>query len=79
MEGLTSNIYNVVEGILSILPDSPFAFIVDLGNTPVAQWLKWVNWFVPVYMFIPILEAWLSAIAIYYVYQLVLRWAKAIQ
>lgn len=71
-------IYNIVEGILSILPDSPFKFLETISTGPVGEILRWVNWFVPVYAFVGIFQAWLAAIAVYYVYQIVLRWANAI-
>ena len=38
-----------------------------------------VNWFVPVNSFVSILETWLVAVGIYYVYQIVLRWIKVIE
>ena len=79
MDGLNNAVYNVVEFILGVLPDSPFQFLQELSNSPVAQWLRWLNWFIPINLFIGIFQAWLSAIAIYYVYQMVLRWAKAIE
>lgn len=79
MDGLTSAVYNAIEGALSILPDSPFQFLLSYGNSPVGQWLGWLNWFVPIYVFVPILAAWCSCILVYYVIQIILRWAKAIQ
>lgn len=38
-----------------------------------------MNWFVPVGTFVGILETWLAGVAIYYVYQIVLRWVKVIE
>ncbi len=43
------------------------------------QWLHWVNWFVPINMFLTILEVWLSGILIYYVIAILLRWVKAVE
>lgn len=48
---------------------------IDLGKN---DWLRWLNWFVPVDKFILVLELWLSAIAIFYLYQVVARWVKVI-
>lgn len=69
-----------INAILSLLPDSPFVMLDNLDPTgQVAEWLGMVNWFVPIYSFVGILEGWLACIAIYYVYQIVLRWLKAIE
>lgn len=66
--------------ILSLLPDSPFKILDSLDPTgEIVKWLGMVNWFVPVYSFVGILEGWLVCIAIYYVYQVVLRWLNAIE
>ncbi len=67
--------------ILGFLPDSPFADILNelAGNSQVTQLLGMVNWFIPFYLFIPILTAWGACIIVYYVYQIVLRWFKAIE
>ncbi len=79
MDGFSSTIYDWIEGALSILPDSPFNFLHNYSNTPVGQWLKWLNWFIPIGTFVTILELWLSCIIVYYVIQIILRWAKAIE
>lgn len=71
-------VYNVVEFILGLLPDSPFKFLETLQVGTFGEIMGWVNWFVPIYVFVGILETWLAAIAIYYVYQIILRWANAI-
>lgn len=66
--------------ILSFLPDSPFKLLDNLGATGrIAEILGFVNWFVPIYAFVGIFEGWLVCVAIYYVYQIGLRWVKAIE
>lgn len=40
--------------------------------------LQYVNWFIPIDDFIVIGQAWLVAIGIFYLYQIVLRWLKVI-
>jgi len=60
---------------LSLLPDSPFTMI---SNSPVAVYLGYVNWFMPVSFFISTTETWLTAVAFYYAISALLRWAKAI-
>lgn len=62
---------------ISMLPPSPFiAFMNQLESQ---TWLKWLNWIIPIGTFVAILEAWLACVSIFYIYQLVLRWAKAIE
>lgn len=69
-----------VKAILSLLPDSPFNILDNLDPTgQIVEWLGFVNWFVPIYSFVGILEGWLLCVAIYYVYQIVLRWLNAIE
>lgn len=62
--------------ILSILPDSPLKPFIDaLGNK---EWLPMLNWFLPIGNFITIGTAWLVAIGVFYIYQMILRWAKVV-
>lgn len=79
MDGLTNAVYNAIEAALSILPDSPFKFLSDYSTSPVGQWLGYLNWFIPINTFLSIVQLWLAAILIYYVIQIILRWAKAIE
>jgi hypothetical protein len=69
-EGLES-IYN---SLLDILPKSPIVFLQE--NETVSEYLGYVNYFIPIYLWISILEAWLSAILVYYAFKLILRWIK---
>lgn len=69
-----------LSAVLGFLPDSPFKMLDEL--TPVSNLLKilsYVNWFIPIYTFVGILEGWLVCVAVYYVYQVVLRWLRAIE
>lgn len=67
---------SVLSFLFGILPNSPFKII---DNSPIAEWLGTLNFFVPVSEIIAICEVWLVAIGIYYIYQIVLRWVKAIE
>jgi len=60
---------------LGFLPDSPFKL---LSNSPIQSLLPYINWFIPFDFMVSTLEAWLIAIAVYYIYSVILRWAKAI-
>lgn len=63
--------------ITNILPLSPFrGFIQSIGELP---FLGWLNWFIPVQDLVTIFAAWLGAVAVFYLYQIVLRWVKVIQ
>lgn len=64
-------------GILySVLPPSPFTII---QNSEFSSLISQINYFLPVYEFVAILETWLVAIAIFYVYSIFARWLKAVQ
>lgn len=76
IEQLKQLLLALANAALAILPDSPFqSFLKTLGTIP---GLGYLNYFVPVAEMVVILEAWLAAIAIFYIYQLVLRWIKLI-
>jgi len=71
--------YQLIEFCLNLLPTSPFDFLKDLSNSPVHEWLRYLNWFIPINTFVAIMETWCAAILIYYVIQIALRWANAIE
>lgn len=62
--------------VLSILPNSPFRSFIDSIGT--FEWLGVLNWFIPVGTLVLIGTSWLAAIAVFYVYQIILRWAKVV-
>lgn len=67
----------ILNQLLKLLPQDPIQpFFIRLGELP---YLSYVNWFVPVGDILNITLAWVGAIAIFYIYQFVLRWIKAIQ
>lgn len=73
---LIKGLGSVVQFIFSILPNSPFSTIV---NSPISEWLGTLNFFVPVSEILAISQTWLTAVGVYYIYQIVLRWVKAIE
>ncbi|MCM1578135.1 MAG: hypothetical protein NC078_04970 [Ruminococcus sp.] len=77
LEWLTSKFSEVSDAVFEVLPKSPISFLA--ANKNVTYYLSFVNWFVPVYLWISILEAWLSAIVVYYICQVILRWIKVIE
>lgn len=79
MDALGQWVYDLAETAMSLLPDSPFQFLQDMSNSPVMEWLGILNWFIPISTFLAILSAWCSSILVYYVIQIAMRWAKAIE
>ena len=79
MDWITSSLIDLAISIINIFPTSPFVILDELSTTEIYDWIQMLNWFVPVSSFVAILEAWLSCVAVYYVYQVVLRWIKVIE
>ena len=68
---------NLGETIVNSLPGSPIVWLE--ANSQIHQYLKWVNWFIPIYQMVPVLEIWLVCVGFFYLIQVVLRWAKFIE
>lgn len=79
MDWITSSLINLAISIIDIFPTSPFVILDELSSTEIYSWIQMLNWFIPVTSFVGILETWLSCVAVYYVYQVVLRWIKVIE
>ena len=70
-------IMGALVGVLySLLPPSPF---VILDNSEFSSFISQINYFLPVYEFVAILETWLVAIFIWYLYSIFARWLKAVE
>ena len=67
---------SILSLIFSILPPSPFSVI---NNSVISEYLPYINYFVPFSEIVVILQVWLVAVGVYYLYQIVLRWIKAIE
>lgn len=78
-DALTSTLTAFAVHVINLLPESPFVILDELSRSEFYEWLQFLNWFIPVNTFVSILEGWLVAVAIYYVYQIVLRWVKVIE
>jgi hypothetical protein len=62
--------------LLSVLPTSPFdKYLTAFSSLP---YLSWLNWFIPIRDCIKVGEAWLTAIAVFYLYSIIMRWVKMI-
>lgn len=79
MDWITSGLIDMAIAIINIFPTSPFVILDELSTTEIYDWIQMLNWFIPISSFVAILEAWLSCVAVYYVYQVVLRWIKVIE
>lgn len=74
-DGITGYLMDMLAYVVNLLPNSPFEM---LDNSPIAPYLSTLNYFVPIREIILILETWLVAIGLYYLYMIALRWIKAI-
>lgn len=68
---------HILATVLSLLPGSPFTAFINA--IPTIPYLGYINYFIPIGQMIAIGEAWLTAIGIFYLYQVILRWVKAIE
>lgn len=71
---------SIMDVIISVLPTSPFKGVIKgMESEEVQQVLSYLNWFVPIKDVVAVLAGWLTAIGLYYIYVIVLRWIKAIK
>lgn len=79
-EALSDVLVAFALNVINLLPESPFVMLDDmLLNEYWGDLLGFVNWFIPFGTFISITETWLTGVAVYYVYQIALRWVKVIE
>ena len=62
--------------ILEHLPLSPFQQFYENWEPPAS--LGWLNWLFPVGFCLRVLAAWVAAIALYYLYSIIMRWIRVI-
>ena len=67
LQGIIDGFVAVLHGIISVLPGSPFNGLSAI-----------ICYIVPVPQIISVLEAWIIAVGTFYLYQVVLRWVKAV-
>jgi len=62
---------------VAMLPQTPFRNLTSIiGTNP---YIDAVSWVIPIAQILSLLQVWLTAIALYYVVRVPLRWAKVIQ
>lgn len=60
----------LVDAVVQVLPQSPFA---TLDLTLPTQWAGWINWAFPIGTCLTILAAWASAVALWFVVRWLLK------
>lgn len=77
---LKQGMIDVASAAIQKLPESPIVTALrEIGGSPVQEWMGYVNWFVPFAHIVRILGVWAAAIGVYYLVQIILRWAKVIE
>ncbi len=64
----------IVDAVFNVLPKSPIVYLTR--NTAAAKYLGYINYFIPIYSWIALLENWLVAVGIYYSFKILLKWIK---
>lgn len=72
---LIAGLGTAITWAIGLLPQSPFQ---SIDVSPIAQFMPFINWLVPVGSIITIFTSWCACIAIYYVAAIVLRWLKVV-
>jgi hypothetical protein len=67
---------SLLQLILAALPDSPFQILTR--NSAIVEVIGYVNYFIPVSFMVSVLQAWIVAVGSFYIWQVLLRWVKAI-
>ena len=78
MNTLSQTLINMAEAVLSIFPTDPIISYLSVPNE-VQSFLGYLNFFIPIGTLVSITTAWLTGVAMYYLYQIVLRWIKVIE
>lgn len=75
LQFMIDNLFLLLEAIIQFLPDSPFS---SVDFSPINQFLGYINWLIPVGLFVTFLGLWTSGVLIYYVYTIILRVTQTI-
>lgn len=60
----------------TVLPLSPFQRWVSAAQG--LPYIGWLNWFFPVGECLAVMAAWLTAVGVFYLYSIIMRWLKVI-
>lgn len=73
---IVSQIGGLITMLFNLLPATPFESIYQYLNN---DFFMNLNWIVPIPEILVFLVSWTSAVSLYYVISVVLRWIKAIE
>lgn len=62
--------------LLSVLPSSPFQGFLSNFNGKFGKNLGYLNWFISFHDLKVIFLVWLGAVALFYLYSIIMRWVK---
>lgn len=74
--GLIKGLGAAMHIVILLLPASP---LKALDNTLIKPYLGFINWCMPFGSMLAVFSAWLTCVAAWYIYQIVLRWGKVIE
>lgn len=74
--GLMGSLMGALTWVINLLPNSPFQ---TLNNADVNTFMGTLNWFLPLDKILAELELWLTCVVVFYMYQIILRWVRAIE
>lgn len=79
-DGMIQIVTTLINQIISLLPRSPFREYINglQSSNVVSQYMGYLNWFFPVGACLNILSVWLIAVGLFYLYSIIMRWAKLI-
>lgn len=66
------------DAVIALLPLSPFTEHIRNLEALNPEWLGWLNWFIPVKQILIVTSSWLGAVALFYIYSVIMRWIKLI-
>lgn len=72
---LISKLGLILSALLLVLPDSPFNYVVNLQSS----WVQAINYILPISEAVAHLEAYVTAVLVYYCLRVMLRWIKAVE
>lgn len=79
LDWLNSLVDKFLNMLYSVLPASPLSgFISKVSGSIPRLYIAYLNWFVPVKEILIVFAAFLSSLALYYIYSVVMRWIKLI-
>lgn len=74
LNAIIAGVGNVLMVFINFLPTSPFLFLENIQVT--SDLLNYVNYLFPVSTMISHLQIFVTAVAVYYLYRVVLKWLK---